>query len=129
MAVPNAVGWFEIYVDDLERATQFYEAVFQVKLDPLDKPEAIMEGMQMHMFPADMEQYGSSGAIVKMNDMPAGGNSTVVYFVCDDCAVESGRVEENGGQLLQPKFSIGRHGFIATAMDTEGNMIGFHSMQ
>jgi len=24
----NAVGWFEIYVDNMERAVAFYEAVF-----------------------------------------------------------------------------------------------------
>ena len=28
----NAVGWFEIYVKDMDRARKFYEAVFGVKL-------------------------------------------------------------------------------------------------
>lgn len=31
----NPVGWFEIYVQDMARAKQFYESVFQVKLDNL----------------------------------------------------------------------------------------------
>ncbi|MGZ3749502.1 MAG: VOC family protein, partial [Pseudobdellovibrionaceae bacterium] len=28
----NPVGWFEIYVQDLDRAKKFYESVFQLKL-------------------------------------------------------------------------------------------------
>lgn len=125
----NTVGWFEIYVDDLERATNFYESVFKVKLDPLENPDKIMQGMQMNMFPGDMEKYGATGAICKMEGVQAGGNSTLVYFMCEDCAVESSRVNDCGGKLIQEKLSIGEHGWIAIASDTEGNMIGFHSMQ
>lgn len=29
----NPVGWFEIYVQDMDRAKRFYELVFQVKLE------------------------------------------------------------------------------------------------
>ena len=28
----NPVGWFEIYVEDINRATRFYEGVFNQKL-------------------------------------------------------------------------------------------------
>lgn len=28
----NPVGWFEIYVKDMDRARKFYESVFQVSL-------------------------------------------------------------------------------------------------
>jgi hypothetical protein len=34
-----------------------------------------------------------------------------------------------GGRLEREKMSIGPYGFIALAYDTEGNMIGLHSMQ
>ena len=33
------------------------------------------------------------------------------------------------GKIVKEKFSIGQHGHIALATDTEGNMIGLHSMQ
>jgi predicted enzyme related to lactoylglutathione lyase len=29
MQTSNAIGWFDLYVDDLERAAAFYEAVFR----------------------------------------------------------------------------------------------------
>ncbi len=119
----NAIGWFEIYVQEMERAKAFYESVFQVTLEKLDSPE-----MEMWSFPSDMEQYGACGSLVKMEGMPSGGNSTLVYFACDDCAVEAGRVKGAGGQVVREKFSIGQYGFIALATDTEGNMFGLHSM-
>ena len=64
-----------------------------------------------------------------MEGVPSGGNSTLVYFHCDDCAVEAGRVADAGGQVRVAKMSIGEHGFIAIASDPDGNMIGLHSMQ
>ena len=29
MHKPNAIGWFDLYVDDMDRATAFYETVLQ----------------------------------------------------------------------------------------------------
>lgn len=119
----NAVGWFEIYVNDMERAKKFYEAVFAVTLDHLDMPE-----VEMWSFSMNDEASGASGALIRMDGHEAGGNSTLVYFNCDDCAVEEARVEPNGGKIFKSKFSIGDHGFISLAYDTEGNMFGLHSM-
>lgn len=129
MAMGNPVGWFEIYVDDIERARKFYEGVLGTTLEKLANPATMDKGLEMWAFPSDMEQYGASGAIAKMEGVAAGGNSIMVYFSCEDCAVEAGRVEPNGGRLMQPKFSIGEYGWIAIASDTEGNTIGFHSMK
>ena len=53
---------------------------------------------------------------------------TLVYFACEDCAVEAARADENGGSIFIEKMSIGEHGFISLVYDTEGNMIGLHSM-
>jgi len=64
-----------------------------------------------------------------MEGCKAGGNSTIVYFSCVDCAVEAGRAAANGGRIFKDKFSIGQYGYIALVEDTEGNVIGLHSMQ
>ena len=58
----NAVGWFDIYVDDLDRATGFYEAVLGTKLEPMGDPTG---ESQMMSFPADMSCYGAGGALTK----------------------------------------------------------------
>lgn len=125
----NPVGWFEIYVQDMSRAKTFYEAVFQGSLEKLENPSpAESPGMEMWAFPMEVEGYGAPGALVKMPGCPSGG-STMVYFSCEDCAVEAARVGPNGGKVVQEKMSIGQYGFIAMVADTEGNVIGLHSMQ
>lgn len=122
----NPVGWFEIYVDDLSRATKFYEAVLGQKLTKLDAP---VSELQMMSFPMEQGSGGASGALVKMEGVRAGGNSTIVYFVSDDCAKQQDRVAGAGGKIFKPKFPIGQYGFITLAFDTEGNMFGVHSMK
>ncbi len=120
----NPVRWFESYVQDMSRAKNFYETVLQVKLEKLDTPE-----FEMWAFPMRKDKVGCGGALVKMQGVPSGGNSTLVYFACEDCAVEASRVTKAGGQVNKEKMSIGQYGFIALATDTEGNMFGLHSMQ
>ena len=123
----NHVVWFQIYVSDMERARKFYESVFQTSLTRLENPASTEGGPETWAFPADRSQYGASGTLTKLEGVGPGGNGTIVYFGCEDCAVESGRVEEFGGKLMREKFSIGDYGWIAIASDTEGNVIGFHS--
>lgn len=122
----NPVVWFEIYVQDMSRAKSFYEAVLGVRLVKLESP---IPGMELWSFPMEQNGAGATGALVKMEGCPSGGNSTIVYFSCADCAVEAKRASSSGGQIFKDKFSIGPHGFIALVTDTEGNMIGLHSMQ
>ena len=123
----NPVVWFEIYVKDMQRAKAFYESVLQVQLQKLVSPAADM--IEMWSFPSQMHGSGASGALAKMDGGPSGGNGTIVYFACDDCATEAGRVAASGGKVMKDKFSIGQYGYIALATDTEGNVIGLHSMK
>ena len=123
----NPVGWFEIYVQDVPRAKAFYEAVLALKLEKLEAPDS--SPLEMWAFPMQQDGTGAAGALVKMEGMPSGGNSTLVYFSCQDCAVEAGRVAGQGGKVMKDKFTNGPYGCIAQEVDTEGNMIGLHSMQ
>src|SRR5712691_5420655 len=108
----------------MNRAKNFSNSLFKGKLEKLDSP-----GMDMWAFPMEMNASGASGALVKMQGVPSGGNSTLVYFACEDCSVEGGRVTKSGGRIDKKKFSIGQYGFISLVVDTEGNMFGLHSMK
>ncbi len=122
----NPICWFEIYVQDLDRAKQFYEAVLATELTKLDAP---LPDIELLAFPMDMEGQGAAGALVKMKGFPVGANSTVVYFACDDCAIEASRVKAAGGKIQKEKVSLGQYGFMVLAVDTEGNMFGLHSQK
>ena len=124
----NPVGWFEIYVQDMPRAKAFYEAVFQGKLEKLENPDPKgFSEMEMWAFPMSMNSFGAAGALVKMSGCPSGG-STLVYFSCEDCSVEAARAAAHHGKVFREKTAIGANGFIALVVDTEGNMVGLHSL-
>ncbi|MEY2919315.1 MAG: hypothetical protein RL261_620 [Pseudomonadota bacterium] len=119
----NAVRWFEIYVQDMARARRFYEHVFGVTLEKLDSGD-----LEMWSFQMSGDKPGAGGALVRMPGVPSAPGGTLVYFGCNDCAVEAGRVLEMGGKIQREKMSIGPYGHIVLAVDTEGNLIGLHSM-
>ena len=127
MTQNNAVGWFEIYVNDMERAVAFYQAVLGARFEDMDDPTN--SGMQMKSFPMDPSSYGAPGALVRMDGFTPGVGGTLVYFVVEDCAVEEARVANAGGEVIEPKKSIGEFGWISLCKDTEGNMFGLHSMK
>lgn len=119
----NPVPWFEIYVADMARARAFYETVFDVVLEQLP-----VEGMEYWSFPMHEGRYGAGGALAKMEGVTPGPGGSLVYFGCQDCAIEEARVEAAGGKVVRPKMSIRPYGFISLLSDSEGNMIGLHSM-
>jgi predicted enzyme related to lactoylglutathione lyase len=135
MTTKNPFVWTEISVDDLARAKKFYEAVLEVQLQKLPVPDTmeVDQGsdnyFEMLAFPGDMMGQGSSGTLVKSNMGKPGPGGTLVYFQSEDCGVSLSRVEPAGGKIIAPKISLGEYGFCAIAEDTEGNIIGFHSLQ
>lgn len=120
------IGWFDIYVEDMERAQAPYETVLETALSPMDDPND--PTAQMRGFGDDFTSHGAGGALVKLDHAQPGPGGSMDYFSCDDCAVEEARVPAAGGSIVRPKFSIGGHGSVSIITDTEGNMIGLHSV-
>jgi predicted enzyme related to lactoylglutathione lyase len=119
----DAVNWFELYVNDFNRAKKFYEGTLKTTL-----AESEMEGGRMGIFPFD-QQNGIGGAITKMGGMAPGAGDTIVYLnVEGDLDGVLQRTPGNGGEVIKARLSIGEHGFIGIIKDTEGNVVGLHSM-
>ena len=58
----NPIGWFEIHVDDMDRAKTFYESVSKRSLIEVPAPEM---GMRIAMFAAEMQGAGAGGSLVQ----------------------------------------------------------------
>lgn len=125
MEKSNAVGWFDIYVEDMDRAINFYECVLDLKLEEIVDPTG---ETQMMSFPTNMKAYGASGALVKSKHSRPGVGGTVVYFSVEDCSVQEPRIIAANGKIVRSKFSIGEFGWVTLCVDTEGNMFGLNSM-
>ncbi|MEL7462914.1 MAG: VOC family protein [Pseudomonadota bacterium] len=125
MTQMNAVGWFDIYVDEMDRAEGFYKAVLGAEMEDMADPTGETE---MKSFVGNMEVYGAAGALVKAPYAKPGPGGTQIYFSVEDCATQQARVEAAGGKVIRPKFPIGQFGYVTLAEDTEGNMIGFNSL-
>ena len=123
----NAIGWFDIYVNDMDRAAAFYQTVFNQVLEDLGDPTD--SSVIMKAFPTEMENYGAGGALVKREGAGPVTGGTIVYFGTEDCTAEESRVSEAGGKVIQPKMSIGEFGWVSVCMDTEGNLFGLSSMK
>lgn len=123
----NAIGWFDIYVNDMDRAEMFYRTVLQREFEQISDPTD--SSVVMRGFVTEMDCYGAGGALVKREGAGPVTGGTIVYFGVEDCAVEESRVAGAGGQVVNPKMSIGKYGFVSVCMDTEGNLFGLSSMK
>lgn len=119
----NALNWFEIFVSDFDRAKAFYEKILNRQL-----PSFASEGSQMGMF-IDPASEGVGGAITKMEGFEPGAGGTLIYLNVEgelDNVLK--RIPEAGGKVIRDRFAIPPHGFIGIFNDTEGNVVGLHSM-
>ena len=121
-AANNIINWFEISVSDIARAKAFYQGIFEI-------PEMPEMNTHMAFFPSEQGNGKVSGALAKSQYHVPGPSGSVVYMNCNpDLAPIVARVEACGGKVAMPKTSIGPNGFMAMLIDTEGNMVGLHSM-
>lgn len=122
----NAISWFEIGTIDLERATKFYETIFNIKLNPLD-----LDNIKMRMFPLE-DMMGVGGALVDSGGFhkPSGTDGPLIYLNGNpDVQKVLDKVESAGGKIMLPKTEISpEYGYMAVIIDTEGNRIGLHSV-
>ena len=123
----NAISWFEIGTNDLERAAKFYETIFGVKLNPLDLPN-----IKMRIFPLDDMMNGVGGAVVNSGGFhkPSATDGPLIYLNGNpDVQIVLDKVEAAGGKIIVPKTEISpEYGYMAVIIDTEGNRIGLHSV-
>jgi predicted enzyme related to lactoylglutathione lyase len=125
----NAITWFEIPVDEMDRARKFYETVLDIKLERMQGVEE-----QSLFFPrlpdTIMAQSGIvSGALVKAERSRPSANGTLIYFNAYPLIQNViDRIEPAGGKIIQPKTK-NPAGYIAVFTDTEGNRVGIHAAE
>jgi len=119
----SAINWFELPAKNLDRAKAFYEAVLEMEMI------VPFSDMKYAMFPADMMNGEIGGGLVEQEGHEPSQQGALIYLNGGpDLDVPLARVEVAGGKIVMPKTSIGQNGFMARFIDTEGNLVAFHSM-
>ncbi len=122
----NLVGWFEVPVENMQRAITFYETVFHISLQ-----RHTLETCDMAWFPSNAQSAGASGSLVFHPERYKPSTSGVlIYFSSPsgDLETELSRVESAGGKvILEKKLISAEVGYMGACIDTEGNRIALHS--
>lgn len=120
----NVINWFEIPVTNFARARRFYETIMAVEL----KVEESFPGMRMAIFPAADED--ATGCLIEFTEARPHADGVRIYLHGgDDLAPILGRVAAAGGTVIMPKTFLREDiGHIGMFRDTEGNLVGLHSL-
>lgn len=123
----NALNWFEIPVENISRATKFYETIFNTQMMPM--PD--MMDMKMTSFPSEMDNGKVSGALVQSPQHKPSMEGPIIYLNANpsiDAVIE--RIEPAGGKMAGAKMQISPEiGYIAFFTDSEGNRIALHAQK
>lgn len=123
MSMKNKMTHFAVHIDDMDRAKNFYEGVFEWGFASYGPPDFLQ-------IKADQTENGELiGALQARKYSPV--KEKIIGLECT-ISVENldeiiQRVENNGGQILLSKMAIPYVGWIAKFLDTEGNL--FCAMQ
>ncbi len=117
----NPVGYFEIPVQDLEKAIVFYNSVFGFEFQ-----KDTIDGNEMAFFPQVEKGEGISGSLSKGKTYIPSKTGTLIYFDSENIDETLIKVIKHGGKILYQKKSIGELGFVAEFEDCEGNKIALH---
>lgn len=60
MAFDKVINWFEIPTKKISRAQEFYERIFNMKMEVLD-----LQNIKMRLFPMESTKNGVGGSLVE----------------------------------------------------------------
>ncbi|MCU0432965.1 MAG: VOC family protein [Bacteroidia bacterium] len=120
----HAINWFELPALDLERAFAFYSQVLDgnVRKGTFGSGELILFNVPF----GTGEAVG--GSIVVRPDLKPSADGALIYLnAFGPLNMAVSRVENAGGKVLAPEIDLGKFGFAAILIDTEGNKVGLLS--
>ena len=107
---------FEIYADEVERATKFYSEVFGWQIHKWDGPDDYWLAIT-----GREGEAGIDGAIMGRPEPGMNGMNFIDVASIDNFIT---KIQVNGGTLVRPKMAIPEVGYTAVFNDPEGNPIG-----
>lgn len=121
----HTIVHFEIPADNVEKLCKFYSNLFNWKV--IHSPVEGMDYWMIHTVPTDdkgmPQRPGINGGIFHKQPEQKGLNP-VNYVTIENIDEYIDRVTDLGGKILIPKQRIPTVGYVAIAIDPEGNQFG-----
>lgn len=114
---------FELPANNLERATEFYRAVFQWELERWSNSE---NSDKDYWFIKTMDQKGNVGISGGMMKRQSSNHQVTNYITVNSIDEFSNKIKEKGGKIIVSKTEIPDMGYFEIFLDTEGNMLGLY---
>jgi predicted enzyme related to lactoylglutathione lyase len=118
--VANRVVHFDVYADDVQRASAFYQHVFGWSI-------AKVEGMDYWLIKTGEEEPGIDGGLSK-RERPTQGSVPQFGFTCtvdvEDVQAAFAAAVAAGGSAVHQPGPVPGVGYLAYVRDTEGNHLG-----
>ncbi|MCL5877767.1 MAG: VOC family protein [Candidatus Bathyarchaeota archaeon] len=113
---------FEIPVDNLERAKNFYKTAFNWLISPVPELQYTLLGtVEVDQMNMPKEAGAINGGMMQRSDKIKTPVLTIGVENIDD-AIK--KVESLGGKIVQGKMEVPNMGITAYFQDTEGNVLG-----
>ncbi len=109
------INHFEINADDPKRAKNFYENVFNWKIEKWEGP------LEYWLIKAgDDDEPGINGGLQKRENKE---ESITTYIGVKSVDETIKKIKQSGGKIVKPKTPIPSVGYYAIFKDTEGNRL------
>lgn len=119
--VSSYFSWFEIPALDFKQAVDFYDFIFDIKMD-----KHVTDSHAVAYFP---QVDGVGGAVVSGSGSVPSNQGPLLYLNGgDDLNKVLERVEEAGGRIIMAKTLISESsGYFAVFIDSQGNKLALYS--
>ena len=120
----HALNWFEIPALDLERAFNFYHTILNGKVR-----KGTFGGGDLILFDVPFNTGEAVGGSISVRtDLKPTTDGGVIYLNTFGKLQDSvDKVANAGGKVIIPRLELGKFGFSAIIIDSEGNKIGLIS--
>ena len=120
----NAIHWFEIPAQDIDRAQRFYETLLAAPL----RREAMGPQTQLAVLPYQPGQ-GVGGCLMAAPGMAPAASGSLVYLAVGPTLDDALARLPAAGRITTPKVTLpDGMGVFAHIEDSEGNRVGLHAL-
>ncbi|WP_445475622.1 VOC family protein [Methanococcoides methylutens] len=119
----NKVTHFHLPVDNVERAKEFYQKIFdwQIMDSGFDRDYQIINTVATDEQGMPLETGAINGALFKREKVEECPSVVVTVESIDESLL---KIESMGGTVIRPKEQVMEMGYFAEITDSEGNLIG-----